>query len=98
MSIFRRGHAKPEVSTNHAPNKLGWQGNDPCSPSGHFKYLGKIFYFQSLNSVPKQEFESKLNKIMAKISSLKVRSQTKLKIFSMYVPSQFNFELKIYNF
>ena len=78
---------------------LEGKGMIPAVPlGGHFKYLGKIFDFQSLNSVPKQEFESKLNKIMAKISSLKVRSQTKLKIFSMYVPSQFNFELKIYNF
>src|SRR6267154_2105157 len=71
----------------------------PAVPmGGHFKYLGKIFDFQSLNAVPKKEFESKLVKILGKISSLRVRSQTKLKIFSMYVPSQFNFELKIYNF
>src|SRR6266516_5411454 len=65
---------------------------------GHLKYLDKIFDFPSLNSEPKKEFESKLVKILAKISSLKFRSQTKLKIFSMYVPSKFNFELKIYNF
>ena len=65
---------------------------------GHFKYLGKIFDFQALNAVPKKEFESKLEKILGIISSLRVRSQTKLKIFSVYVPSRFNFELKIYNF
>src|SRR6267154_1441044 len=74
-------------------------GMIPAVPmGGHFKYLGKILDFQSLNAVPKKEFESKLVKILGKISSLRVRSQTKLKIFSMYVPSQFNFELKIYNF
>src|SRR6267154_803597 len=65
---------------------------------GPFKYLRKIFDFQSLNAVPKKEFESKLDKILEIISSLRVRSQTKLKIFSMCVPSQFNFELNIYNF
>jgi len=75
------------------------KGMIPAVPlGGHFKYLGKVFDFQSLNSVPMKEFESKLEKILAKISSLKVRSQTKLRIFSLYVPSQFNFELKIYNF
>src|SRR5258708_6183055 len=75
------------------------KGMIPAVPmGGHFKYLGKIFDFQSLNAVSKKEFESKLVKILGKISSLRVRSQTKLKIFSMYVPSQFNFELKTYNF
>src|SRR6266516_7481361 len=75
------------------------KGMIPAVPlGGLFKYLGKIFDFPSLNSEPKKEFESKLSNILAKISSLQVRSQTKLKIFSMYVPSQFNFELKIYNF
>ena len=75
------------------------KGMIPTVPlGGHFKYLGKVFDFQSLNSVPMKDFETKLGKILVKISSLKVRSQTKLKIFSLYVPSQFNFELKIYNF
>src|SRR6266516_5863980 len=82
------------------PN-IGLQGKGliPAVPlGGHFKYLGKIVDFKSLNFEPKKEFESKLEKILAKISSFKVRSQTKLKILSRYVPSQFNFELKIYNF
>src|SRR5437899_3007815 len=69
----------------------------PVPLAGHFKYLGKIFDFQALNSVPMKELETKLNKILAKMSSLRVRTQTKLKIFSLYVPSQFTFELKIYN-
>src|SRR6266516_1506395 len=75
------------------------KGMIPAVPQGgHFKYLGKIYDFQSLNEVPKKEFLTKLEKMLVKISSLKVRCQTKLKIFSRYVPSQFNFELKIYNF
>src|SRR6267154_5291578 len=75
------------------------KGMIPVVPmGGHFKYLGNIFDFQSLKAVPKKEFESKLDKILGIISSLRVRSQKKLKIFSMYVPSQFNFELKIYDF
>jgi len=75
------------------------KGMIPAVPmGGHFKYLGKVFDFKSLNSVPKEEIETKLKNMLGKISSLKVRCQTKLKIFSMYVPSQFNFELKIYKF
>jgi len=75
------------------------KGMIPTVPlGGHFKYLGKIFDFKALNSVPMKDFESKLENILIKISSLKIRCQTKLKIFSMYVPSQFNFELKIYKF
>src|SRR6266516_3081075 len=75
------------------------KGMIPPVPLGdHFKYLGKIFDFEALNAEQKKEFETKLAKILAAISALKVRCQTKLKIFSIYVPSQFNFELKIYNF
>src|SRR6266516_3820702 len=99
MSIFWSGFGWREVSTDFAQYWLAGERAHPCCPFGRpFKYLGKIFHFKSLNSEPKKEFESKLEKILAKISSLKVRSQTKLKIFSQYVPSQFNFELKIYNF
>src|SRR6267154_5184209 len=37
------------------------KGMIPAVPmGGHFKYLGKIFDFRSLNAVPKKEFESKL--------------------------------------
>src|SRR6266516_4035485 len=62
------------------------KGMIPAIPLGdHFKYLGKIFDFQFLNAVPKKEFEAKLIKILTSISSLKVRSQTKLKILSRYV-------------
>src|SRR6266516_1250223 len=75
------------------------KGMIPAVPlGGCFKYLGKIFDFPSLNSKPREEFETKFKKILVKISSLKIRSQTKLKLFSMYIPSQFNFELKIYKF
>ena len=63
------------------------KGTIPAVPlGGHFKYLGKIFDFQAMNSVPKEELETKLKKILDVISSLNVRCQTKLKIFSMYVP------------
>ena len=75
------------------------KGMIPAVPLGEsFKYLGKIFDFPSLNTKPREDFETKIKKILVKISSLKVKSQTKLKIFSMYIPSQFNFELKIYKF
>jgi len=75
------------------------KGLIPAVPlGGHFKYLGKVFDFQALNTVPREEFETKLKNLLVKISSLKIRCQTKLKILSLYIPSQFNFELKIYNF
>jgi len=46
------------------PNiSLARKGMIPAVPLGdHFKYLGKIFDFQSLNAVPKKEFEAKLVK------------------------------------
>src|SRR6266516_4819756 len=92
-------HEKQPISADLTEYLLGKKRFDPCGPSGRsFQVLGKIFDFQSLNAVPKKELETKLTKILASISSLKVRSQTKLKILSRYVPSQFNFELKIYNF
>src|SRR6266516_8648 len=75
------------------------KGMIPAVPmGGHFKYLGKVSDSKSLNSVPKEEIETKLKNMLGKTSFLKVRCQTKLKTFSMYVPSQFNFELKIYKF
>src|SRR6266516_3690670 len=99
MSVFRSCNEGQKISADPAEHLLERQGNDPASPlGGHFKYLGRIFDFETLNAEPKKEFEAKLVKILAKISSLKVRCQTKLKIFSIYVPSQFNFELKICNF
>ena len=92
MSNRKYQQIQPKIS-------LSGKGLIPAVPlGGHFKYLGKLFDFQSLNAVPKEEFEAKLKKILATISSLKVRCQTKLKIFSRYVPSQFSFELKIYKF
>src|SRR6267154_4465353 len=101
MPVLWSGHARQEIPANLAQCKLEKQRNDSCSPLGRplqVPAMGKIFDFKSLNSVPKKEFEVKLGKILEKLSSLKIRSQTKLKIFSIYVPSQFNFELKIYNF
>jgi len=65
---------------------------------GHFKYLGKIFDFELKYTIPKQEMADKLGKMLNTLSALKIRSQTKLKIFSRYVTAQFTFELKIYNF
>src|SRR5437867_9044808 len=94
-AVMRDNKFQQILSNIHLRDK----GTIPAVPLGdHFKYLGKIFDFQAMNSASKREFETKLEKFLVKISSLKIRCQTKLKIFSMYVPSQFNFELKIYNF
>ena len=75
------------------------KGLIPAVPlGGYFTYLGKIFDFESQNANPKINIEAKLTKMLETISSLNVRSQVKLKIFARYVPTQFNFELKIYDF
>src|SRR6267154_568895 len=99
MPFLRSSHAGQKIQQILPNVNLKGKGMIRPVPLGaHFKYLGKIFDFKSLNSIPREDFESKLKRILDKISSLKIRCQTKLKIFAVYVPSQFNFELKIYNF
>src|SRR6267154_6681418 len=59
------------------------KGMIPAVPlGGHIKDRGKIFDFKTLNAVPKKEFEAKLEKILEKLSSLKIKCQAKLKILS----------------
>src|SRR5207247_1433510 len=70
----------------------------PVPIGGHFKYLGRVFDFASKHLIPKREIEKKLSKMLDAISLLHIRTQTKLKIFFQYVPSQLKFELKIYDF
>ena len=56
MSNRKYQQIQPKIS-------LAKKGLIPAVPlGGHFKYLGKIFDFQSLNAVPKEEFEAKLKK------------------------------------
>src|ERR1700759_1197338 len=65
---------------------------------GHFRYLGKIFNFDMKDEIPKNEIKEKLEKQLQIISDLNVKSQTKLKIFSVFIPTQIIFDIKIYSF
>jgi hypothetical protein len=65
---------------------------------GHFTYLGRVFNFDMKDDIPKKDVEVRLEKILKIISDLNIKTQTRLKIFSRYVPSQIMFELKIYSF
>jgi hypothetical protein len=75
------------------------RGVIPAVPLGsHFKYLGRIFDFNMKDEIPKQNIEEKMNKLLKTITDLNIKPQTKLKIFSMFVPSQILFDLKLYSF
>ena len=62
-----------------------------------FKYLGKLFSFSLDNLEIKEQLITKLNSLVEKISNLKISIQTKLKIVRHYIPSQLNFELRLYS-
>jgi hypothetical protein len=46
----------------------------------------------------KKEIEAKMVKLLRTISDLNIKPQTKLKIFAIFIPTQINFDLKIYSF
>jgi hypothetical protein len=50
------------------------------------------------NQEIKEELTSTLKNLLEKISQLSISLQTKLKIVRLYVPTQFNFQLRLYNF
>jgi hypothetical protein len=68
------------------------------NPSDSFTYLGKVFNFEMKNSVAKDLLVSKLKDLLRVTSDLRCKVQLKLKILKLYVHSQIQFELKIYNF
>ena len=60
-------------------------------------YLGKLFAFNKDDLEIKSLLKSKVKTILDKITNLKISSQTKLKIVRLYIHSQLNFELRLYN-
>ena len=47
------------------------------------------------DDIPKKEVEEKVEKLLDTITNIKVKSQTKIKIISLFVSSQITFELKL---
>ena len=62
-----------------------------------FKYLGKIFTYTLDNSEIKELLVTKVKHILDITSALKTPAQLKLKIIRQYLPSQINFDLRLYN-
>ena len=62
-----------------------------------FTYLGKMFNFEIDNAEVKTQLVSRLSKFLEIISNLNIKVQLKLKILKSYVPSQLNFDLRIYD-
>ena len=81
------------------PTILINSGSVPAVPLGNqFKYLGRLYDFSLDDSSPNTEILSKFESFLKIISDLAISPQTKIRIFSVYLPSQIMFHLKIYNF
>jgi hypothetical protein len=70
----------------------------PVQLGNTFKYLGKLYDFESKNSSAKAAIVEKLNKLLSVTTNIKVKVQMKLKIVKLYVYSQILFDLRLYNF
>ena len=98
MHVVWYGNVQNQFPTDRPDSIVGKRSNSRYSFGWTFHQSRQVFDFDQKDTIPKKEIENKLEIILDKISSLKIRPQTKIKIFSRYVPSQFNFELKIYDF
>jgi len=65
---------------------------------GQFTYLGRRFSFDLNHESVKQSLKNKLELLLKVTDSLKIKTQTKLRILSLYIHSQMLFELKLYDF
>ena len=75
--------------------------NDSTIPAleigSSFKYLGKLFNFEMDNNEEQAILVNRLSTFLKTISGLKVKVQMKLKILRNFIPSQFNFDLRVYD-
>ena len=62
-----------------------------------FKYLGKLFNFEMDNNEEQAILVKRLSTFLRTISKLNIKVQLKLKIFRNFIPSQFNFDLRVYD-
>jgi len=81
----------PNISIN--------SGKIPPTPIGDsFRYLGRIFDFNLKGELEKNDILSKLTRLLQITTDLKIRPQTKLKIFDRFIVSQISSSLRICNF
>lgn len=70
----------------------------PTQIGESFRYLGRIFDFDLKGELEKNDIVNKLTKLLQITTELKIRPQTKLKIFDRFITSQISFSLRVCNF
>ena len=80
---------EPQLFINSQPVPAISQGES-------FTYLGRIFDFNMNNDAAKHALCKKFNSFLEITSSLKIKTQLKLKILHQYIYSQITHELKMY--
>ena len=87
------------VYSQYLPNLTINDSKIPALELGSsFKYLGKLFNFEMNNDEAKSNLINRLSGFLEIIKNLKVKVTMKLKILRVFIPSQFNFDLRIYDF
>ena len=87
------------VYSQYLPNLTINDSKIPALELGSsFKYLGKLFNFEMNNDEAKSNLINRLSGFLEIIKNLKVKVTIKLKILRIFIPSQFNFDLRIYDF
>ena len=87
------------VYSQYLPNLTINDSKIPALELGSsFKYLGKLFNFEMNNDEAKSNLINRLSGYLEIIKNLKVKVTMKLKILRVFIPSQFNFDLRIYDF
>jgi hypothetical protein len=80
------------------PNLNVGDSSIPALEDGaNFKYLGKFFDFLMNNSEIKNTLEHRLTSLLKTTSELKIKPQQKMQILRLYIPSQMNFDLRMYD-
>ena len=76
---------------------IGDQSLPAVDDSDSFKYLGKLFDFSMKNTAIKTTLRDQLKRLLEITSNLDIKPQQKLKILRNYIPTQFKFQLRIYD-
>ena len=69
----------------------------PIELGGSFTCLGKSFNFSMNNEATKAQLVKSVSHMMDVTDTLLVRTQTKLKILKLFIPSQISFDFKLYD-